>query len=148
MLNTSHYKIIAIGKARKKWIKEALSIYLKRLPGLTIKELRDSTPQKETHAILSILNKKEFMVALTENGEKLTSVDFAKRLNNLGSNQVTFVIGGADGLTPEIKKLAQWELSLSSMTFPHEIARLLLAEQLYRACSILQGSPYHRGEAN
>jgi 23S rRNA (pseudouridine1915-N3)-methyltransferase len=73
-----------------------------------------------------------------------TSTNFAQRLSHLGSERLAFVIGGAAGLNPSLKDQASWRLSLSPMTFPHELARLILLEQLYRAQSILQGSPYHR----
>jgi 23S rRNA (pseudouridine1915-N3)-methyltransferase len=62
----------------------------------------------------------------------------------LGNQRLAFVIGGADGLTPALKAQAHWRLSLSPMTFPHELARLMLVEQLFRAQAIVQGSPYHR----
>ena len=65
-------------------------------------------------------------------------------LDQLGNQRLAFVIGGADGLTNELKGRAHWQLSLSPMTFPHELARLMLIEQLFRAQAILQGSPYHR----
>ena len=144
MLNPARHRIIAIGKIRKPWIQEGLSIYLKRLPGLTITELRDSTPQKEAAAIKECLRHNETIVALTEAGESLDSISFTTRLQDFGSTRLAFIIGGADGITPELKNLAYWKLSLSSMTIPHELARLLLIEQLYRAYSIDKGSPYHR----
>ncbi len=143
-MNISKYKIIAVGKIRKNWIKDGLSLYLKRLPRLTITELRDSTQKKEAEAIRNMLTSNETTIALTEEGEALTSVAFSQRLESLGSSRLTFIIGGADGLPPEIKELSSWQLSLSSMTLPHELARLLLVEQLYRAYSILQKTPYHR----
>ena len=71
-------------------------------------------------------------------------MSFAERLESFGSERLAFVIGGADGLTDVLKSSARWQLSLSPMTFPHELARLLLLEQLYRAQAIVQGSPYHR----
>ncbi len=144
MLNPSRYRILAIGKVRKIWISNGLDTYIKRLPGLTITELRDSNPSKESEKILAELKVDETLVALAEEGEIMTSISFAKRLQENGSQRITFVLGGADGLAPKIKALAHWQLSLSKFTFPHEIARLLLVEQIYRAQSILQRSPYHR----
>ena len=144
MLNPSRCRIIAIGKVRKRWIQDGLNIYLKRLPGLTITELRDSTARRESKEILTSLKAQETLVVLSEEGETLTSINFANRLNTIHSQKLVFVIGGAEGLTNEIKDSANWILSLSNFTFPHEIARLLLVEQLYRSFSILQNTPYHR----
>ena len=125
-------------------VQEGIELYLKRLPGLTIVELRDGNPEKEAESIRQTLRSDEWPVMLMEQGETLTSISFSERLRNLGSQRLAFVIGGADGLTAELKGLAHWKLSLSPMTFPHELARLLLIEQLFRAQAIQQGSPYHR----
>ena len=146
MLNPSRYQILAIGKIRKNWIKEGLNSYRKRLPGLIVTELRDSTPQKEAKSIQARLQNDVKLIVLMEEGKLLSSVALAKCLKQFGSQRLTFVIGGTNGIAPEIKKSAQLQLSLSPMTFPHEIARLLLVEQLYRATTIIQGSPYHRGQ--
>ena len=143
-MNPSRCRIIAIGKVRKTWVQEGIELYLKRLPGLKIVELRDGNPEKEAESIRQTLRSDEWPVMLMEQGETLTSISFAERLSNLGSQRLAFVIGGADGLTAELKALAHWKLSLSPMTFPHELARLLLIEQLFRAQAIQQGSPYHR----
>ena len=145
MLNISHYKIIAIGKIRKKWIREGIEMYLKRLPGLEVKEIKDSTQLKEEHTIKEIISKNEFLVTLNENGQSFTSKQLATKLLNSHNQNITFVIGGASGLTSSLNNLASWQLSLSPLTFPHEIARLLLIEQLYRAKTITQGGPYHKG---
>ena len=145
MLNISHYKIIAIGKIRKKWIQEGVEMYLKRLPGLEVKEIKDSTQLKEEHTIKEIISKNEFLVTLNENGQTFTSKQLATKLLNSHNQNITFVIGGASGLTSSLNNLASWQLSLSPLTFPHEIARLLLIEQLYRAKTITQGGPYHKG---
>ncbi len=144
MLNISHYKIIAIGKIRKKWIQEGIEMYLKRLPGLEVKEIKDSTQLKEEHTIKKIISKNEFLVTLNENGESFTSKQLATKLLNSHNQNITFVIGGSSGLTSSLNNLASWQLSLSPLTFPHEIARLLLIEQLYRAKTIAQGGPYHK----
>ena len=144
MLNISHYKIIAIGKIRKKWIQEGIEMYLKRLPGLEVKEIKDSTQLKEEHTIKQIMSKNDFLVTLNENGQSFTSKQLATKLLNSHNQNITFVIGGASGLTSSLNNLASWQLSLSPLTFPHEIARLLLIEQLYRAKTITQGGPYHK----
>ena len=144
MHNISHYKIIAIGKIRKKWIQEGIEMYLKRLPGLEVKEIKDSTQLKEENTIKEIISKNEFLVTLNENGQSFTSKQLATKLLNSHNKNITFVIGGASGLTSSLNNLASWQLSLSPLTFPHEIARLLLIEQLYRAKTITQGGPYHK----
>ena len=143
-MNPSRCRIIAIGKVRKTWVQEGIALYLKRLPGLTIVELRDGNPEKEAESIRQTLRSDEWPVMLMEQGETLTSISFSERLRSLESQRLAFVIGGADGLTAELKALAHWKLSLSPMTFPHELARLLLIEQLFRVQAIQQGSPYHR----
>ena len=143
-MNVNRCRVLAVGKVRRGWIKEGIDLYRKRLPGLEIIELRDSTPQKEADAIQAALQSDERLIALMEEGDTLASIPFARRLERYGNERLAFVIGGADGLTAELKARASWRLSLSPMTFPHELARLMLIEQLFRAQAILQGSPYHR----
>tara|TARA_B100000700_G_scaffold156444_1_gene173713 strand:- start:79 stop:516 length:438 start_codon:yes stop_codon:yes gene_type:complete len=144
MLNISHYKIIVIGKIKKKWIQEGIKMYLKRLPSLEIIEIKDNTQRKEEHAIKEIIRKNEILVTLNENGQSFTSKQLATKLLNSHNQNITFVIGGASGLTASLNNSASWQLSLSPLTFPHEIARLLLIEQLYRAKTIAQRGPYHK----
>mgnify|MGYP001435058268 CR=1 FL=1 len=144
MLNISHYKIIAIGKIKKKWIQEGIEMYLKRLPGLKIIEVKDNNQTKEEHMIKEIISKKQILVTLNENGQSFTSKQLATKLLNSHNHNITFVIGGASGLPSSLNNYASWQLSLSPLTFPHEIARLLLIEQLYRAKTIAEGGPYHK----
>ncbi len=143
-MNPARCRIIAVGKVRKGWVQEGIAVYLKRLPGLTITELRDSTPEKEAEAIRQALRPDELPVVLMEQGKTLDSVRFSEQLASYGNQRLAFVIGGADGITAELKAAATWQLALSPMTFPHELARLLLLEQLFRAQAIRAGSPYHR----
>lgn len=143
-MNPNRCRILAVGKVRRGWIQDGIDLYRKRLPGLAILEIRDGTPEKEAEAIQSALRPDETLVALMEEGETLASVPFARRLDSFGNDRLAFVIGGADGLTAALKSQSRWQLSLSPMTFPHELARLMLIEQLFRAQAILQGSPYHR----
>ncbi len=144
MLNPARIRLLAVGKLRKRWVSDGLALYLKRLPGLQIVELKDSTPAREAEAVLLALRPDEQLIGLSEEGDQLDSVQLAQRLEGLGSERLAFVIGGADGLDPALKARARWLLSLSPMTFPHELARLLLVEQLYRAQTIQQGGPYHK----
>ena len=143
-MNVNRCRVLAVGKVRRGWIQEGIDLYRKRLPGLEVIELRDSSPQKEADAIQAALRSDEHLIALMEEGDTLASIPFARRLERYGNERLAFVIGGADGLTAELKARASWRLSLSPMTFPHELARLMLIEQLFRAQAILQGSPYHR----
>ncbi len=145
MLNPARLRLIAVGKVRKRWVSEGVALYLKRLPGFQVLEIKDSNPAAEAQAVLAALRPDERLVGLAEEGERLGSVDLARRLEGFGSDRLAFVIGGADGLDPALKIRSAWLLSLSALTFPHELARLLLVEQLYRARSILQEGPYHRG---
>jgi 23S rRNA (pseudouridine1915-N3)-methyltransferase len=145
MLNPARIRILAVGKVRKDWVREGLATYLKRLPGITVLELRESSPEREAEALLAELRGDEQLVALSEEGQTLGSAQLAERLRGSGSGRLAFVIGGPDGITPRLKQRAAWTLSLSPLTFPHDLARLLLVEQLYRAQTILQGGPYHRG---
>lgn len=143
-MNPSRCRILAVGKVRRSWIQDGIELYRKRLPGLEIIEIRDSTPDKEAESIRASLRPNEHLIALMEEGDAVGSIPFARRLDQLGNQRLAFVIGGADGLTNELKGRAHWQLSLSPMTFPHELARLMLIEKLFRAQAILQGSPYHR----
>ena len=144
MINIPHYKIIAIGKIKKFWIQEGIEIYLKRLPGLEVIEIKDNTQIKEENTIKEILKRNETLVTLNENGQSFTSKQLATKLLNSHNQNITFVIGGASGLSSSLSSSASWQLSLSPLTFPHEIARLLLIEQIYRAKTITQGGPYHK----
>jgi len=144
VINPSRIRILAVGKVRKGWVLEGIATYLKRLPGLQVVELRDAGKAKEAEAVLAALQPGEQLVVMAEEGQTFDSPAFAERLDGSGSERLVFVIGGAEGIDPALKARASWKLSLSPMTFPHELARLLLLEQLYRALSIQQGGPYHK----
>jgi 23S rRNA (pseudouridine1915-N3)-methyltransferase len=144
VINPSRIRILAVGKVRKGWLNEGVALYRKRLPGLEVVELRDGGMAREAEAIRAALRPEEQLVALTEEGRSFSSEGLARQLQGSGSGRLAFVIGGADGLDPALRAEARWQLSLSPLTFPHELARLLLLEQLYRALSIQQGGPYHR----
>jgi 23S rRNA (pseudouridine1915-N3)-methyltransferase len=144
LINPSRIRILAVGKVRKGWVLEGIATYLKRLPGLQVVELRDAGKAREAEAIQAALRPEEQLVVLAEEGQVFDSQAFARRLEGSGSERLALVIGGAEGVAPALKARACWMLSLSPMTFPHELARLLLLEQLYRALTIQQGGPYHK----
>ena len=144
LLQPARIRILAIGKLKRAWVAEGVAFYRKRLPGLEVVELKDSTPAKEAEAIRAARKPAERLVLLSEEGRQLNSVNLADLLGGWASERLALVIGGADGHDPSLKQQADALLSLSAMTFPHELARLMLVEQLYRASTILQGGPYHR----
>lgn len=149
-------KLVLVGKTERGHVAEGMAAYLARLARtipvdeVVLPEAGKGEPayqqRVESERILTTLKPGERVVVLDERGRTLTSPQFATQLGkwrDQGVRQVTFVIGGAYGLTEEVRQRADLVLSLSAMTFPHQLVRVLFAEQLYRAFSILQGSPYH-----
>lgn len=137
-------RLIAVGKVKKSWIRTGLQVYLDRLPELTITEIKDSNPQKEGEQVLSMLRGDDRLIALSEEGKAFTSPKFAQFIGQAPSNRLILFIGSASGLSPQVKQQAHKLVSLSPMTFPHELARLMLIEQLYRSKTILQNGNYHK----
>lgn len=150
--------IVAVGLRQPEWADTAVADYLGRFPkdfSVTVKEVkaepRAGQPvpklmEAEAERIRKAIPTGDIVVALDEHGRDLTTMDFAKKIDgwkNEGCG-VTFLIGGADGLDPELKKSARMLMRVSSMTLPHAFARVMIAEQVYRAWSILNNHPYHR----
>lgn len=155
--------IIAIGKIKEKFIKEAIKEFEKRLSRyckLNIIELEDEkAPQnlsekdmeiikdKEGERILSKLNPSSYIIALDIKGKSLSSEDFSKKMQDLmveGNNDITFIIGGSIGLSKGVLSKCNYKLSFSKMTFPHQLMRLILVEQVYRGFRIMKNEPYHK----
>jgi 23S rRNA (pseudouridine1915-N3)-methyltransferase len=132
------------------WVSSACNDYLKRMPAdcsIELKEIKpDLSPAKEAVKIVAAIPKGVRLIALDERGKDLSTQGIAEQLAQWRQDggDVTFVIGGADGLDASIKQKANTIWRLSSLTLPHAMARVLLTEQLYRAWTILQGHPYHR----
>jgi 23S rRNA (pseudouridine1915-N3)-methyltransferase len=132
------------------WVATATQDYIKRMPAdcaIDIKEIKpDLTPAKEALKISAAIPKGSQVIALDERGKDQTTQDLATHLAGWRQEgvDITFLIGGADGLDPSLKTNARSLWRLSSLTLPHAMARVLLVEQLYRAWTILQGHPYHR----
>ncbi|MBQ9788583.1 MAG: 23S rRNA (pseudouridine(1915)-N(3))-methyltransferase RlmH [Lentisphaeria bacterium] len=139
-------KLVFVGKLKDKFMQARADEYIKWLRNgnkVEIIELADSTKEKEGEAIKKVLEKeKGFNILLTEEGKLFSSIKFAEYLGKI-DKKIVFVIGGPYGLTEDVKKEADLLLSLSPLTFTHELARLLLSEQLFRASNILAGGSYH-----
>ncbi|PZR06602.1 MAG: 23S rRNA (pseudouridine(1915)-N(3))-methyltransferase RlmH [Archangium gephyra] len=146
---------LSIGKDRSGLFSPGVDEYAKRLTHthkVQLVELPESrasgvkAKEEEGAALLKKLGPRDALVALDEHGKSLSSVDFAKWLGRQqdSGRDVAFVIGGDEGLSEEVRAKAALTLSLSAMTLPHRLARLVLLEQVYRAFSILRGEPYHK----
>lgn len=135
-------KIIAVGKLKKPWLKAGVATYAKRLPEVEIVEIKDSGKEKEADKLESLLSAQDRLTVMTEYGQAHDSVAFANWLGQEAFGTLVLFIGGPDGVCDRLKKHPM--ISLSAMTFPHEIARLLLLEQLYRAKTILNNGSYHK----
>ena len=143
-----HFTLIAIGRIKSSPLATLSDDFTKRLNRqgkFELIELKDGTVENESTRILDALSKRNNArnYVLAEEGTTYTSTAFAKQLQNLQGSPAIFIIGGAYGLSQEVKARADICLSLSPFTFTHEIARMLLLEQLYRAVSINNGSNYH-----
>ena len=151
--------ILAVGARQPAWVNAAVSDYCRRMPpelALTVKEVKAESRTTGKSAVAMMAAEAQRLraampaharvVALDEHGQRLTSQDLAQQLSGWReqADPVVFLIGGADGLDASLKKEARLLLRLSDFTLPHGMARVLLAEQLYRAWSITSGHPYHR----
>jgi len=150
------YQITAIGQVKQKFIKKGCDFYLERLrpySKVTITEAKASKAkqlaslqQQEGEQLLKLAS--GYLVALDERGKTFTSEQFAAFITNLENRsvgQLSFLVGGAAGHGEDLKRAAAMSISLSQLTLPHDLARLMLLEQLYRAETIRAGHPYHRG---
>ena len=155
--------IITVGKIKEKFYRDAIDEYSKRLSKyckLEIKEVQDEkTPDnasdtvnqqilaKEGERIRNLIPKDSHVIVLAIEGKKYDSLGFAKMIENAGIrgvSNITFIIGGSLGIQEEIKRTAQGSISFSDMTFPHQLMRVILLEQIYRGYRIIAGEPYHK----
>lgn len=158
-----HIKIITVGKLKEKWQKAAIAEYTKRLrtyAKVTVVEVvdekvpetlsdkqKEAVKQKEAERILTHLQKETYLITLEIDGKQFSSEDLAKKIESLstyGKSNITFIIGGSLGLSSSITKKSNLALSFSKMTFPHQLMRMILLEQIYRAFRINRGEPYHK----
>lgn len=152
-------RLLAVGHKMPSWVEQGMAEYAKRLPSDCALELveialghrakntpKEKAMQQEAQAILKALRPQDHVVALDVLGKSWSTEQLAEQLNGwrMQGGDVALIVGGPDGLTAEVLSLAKQRWSLSALTLPHPLVRVLLAEQLYRAWSILQGHPYHK----
>lgn len=151
--------IIHIGKTAEKYLVEGEAIYLKRLNhycSLEVKYLgtlsktkhgrAENSLRSQSEALMSCIKSEDWVILLDENGSMFTSDEFAAQLQkwmNIGRKRIVFITGGPYGHHPDIKSRADFVLSLSPLTFTHQMVRVIFMEQLYRAFTILKNEPYH-----
>ncbi len=162
-MKTMKITIVSVGKLKEKYLKQGIAEYMKRLSAyatVNIMEVPDEkapenmskaeeeeVKRKEGQRILSHLNQDTFVITLEIEGKMLTSEQLAAKLDELatyGKSKIAFVIGGSLGLSEEVTKRSDLALSFSKMTFPHQLMRMILLEQVYRAYRINKGQPYHK----
>ena len=155
--------LVTVGKIKEKFFEDAIKEYSKRLSRyckLEILQVADEkTPEgaseavelqikeKEGQRILSLIRDDAYVIALAIEGKMLDSEELAERIEKLGVSgisQIVFVIGGSLGLSAQVMKRADYALSFSRMTFPHQLMRVILLEQIYRSYRIINGEPYHK----
>ena len=157
-----HINIICVGKIKEQYLKDAIGEYGKRLSrycNLSFTELPDKKiPDKanssleaqvinaESTDIISHLSKDAYNICLDLKGKELSSVDFAKKINDIGliNNTINFVIGGSLGFNDEVRRNCKESICFSKMTFPHQLIRVFLLEQIYRAFKINNNETYHK----
>ncbi len=142
-----HITLAVVGKLKDPALKSLYEEYNKRLDWKL--NLQEFDGKDASTLLLHALSPSSFIITLDENGESLKSEAFAHFLNEIQlhhQGKVTFIIGGAEGLSPDVKAKAHKSISFGRMTWPHLLVRVMLMEQLYRAQQILKGHPYHRGQ--
>ena len=142
-------KIISIGKIKEKYLKDGIEDYLKRITKyhkINLIELPDSNIDSEGNEIIKYLNNKDYIMSLAIEGTNLSSQELSKKIDNIfiTNPNITFIIGGSNGIREDIKKRSNYLLSFSKMTFPHGLFRLILLEQIYRSFKILNNETYHK----
>lgn len=154
------YAVVAVGKLKEKFWVQACAEYVKRLGAYAKVEMREvadidparaggveASRAREGQEILAAIPARSHVILLAIDGKQRSSEQFSAHLDELalrGKSDLTFVIGGSDGVSPEVRARANETFSFGSITLPHNLARVVLLEQLYRACKISRGEPYHK----
>ncbi len=146
-------KIICVGKIKENYLKDAIGEYTKRLTKyikLEVIEVNDfasfDAKEKEADLILKHISRDDYVITLEIEGKQVTSEELSKIIDNqmINSKNIVFVIGGSYGLSNRVKNISNYALSFSKLTFPHQLFRVILLEQIYRSFKILNNETYHK----
>ena len=149
-------KLITVGKIKEKYLKDAILEYTKRISKYTKLEIielpdydydnKQIVLEKEKENIIKHINSRDYVITMQIEGKNISSEDFADRIDKVfvTNPNIVFIIGGSYGLHDDIKKISNFSLSFSKMTFPHQLFRVLLLEQIYRAYKIINNESYHK----
>lgn len=142
-------KIICVGKIKENYLRDAIYDYQKRINKyhkLEIIEVNDSNMRDEAVKILHYVKDNDYVITLEIDGDMLSSIEFANKIDRLfiTNSNITFIIGGSDGLDDAVKNRTNYKLSFSRFTFPHQLFRVILLEQIYRCFKILNNETYHK----
>ena len=143
-------KIICVGKIKESYLNDLINDYKTRISKyykIEIVELKDSDINSESNEILRVLNNKEYNILLDINGEMIDSVQLSSLINETFSSSygtISFIIGGSNGVDDRVKSIVNKRISFSKLTFPHQLFRILLLEQIYRSFKILNNEKYHK----
>lgn len=143
-------KIICVGKLKEDYLKKGIDDYLKRLSKfhkINLIEVKDSNIENERDEIVKYIKEDDYIISLAINGKSYSSVELSEKINFLftnGKSNITFIIGGSDGISDSILNKSDELLSFSKLTFPHGLFRLILLEQLYRSFKIINNETYHK----
>jgi len=142
-------KIISIGKLKEKYLKDAIEDYLKRISKyhkINLIELPDSNIYDEGNEILKHIDNKDYIISLAIEGIELSSTELSEKIDKtfITYPNITFIIGGSNGIREDIKEKSHYKLSFSKLTYPHGLFRLILLEQIYRSFKIINNETYHK----
>lgn len=143
-------KLIVVGSLKEEYLKKMIEDYSKRISKyhkLTIIEVKDSNILKESDDIKKKIDKNDYIISLDINGKEYNSIEFSnhiEQLFNSSNSNITFIIGGSNGLSNEIKNISNELISFSKLTFPHGLFRAILLEQIYRSFKIINNESYHK----
>ena len=142
-------KVICVGKIKEAFYRDAVNEYMKRLSkyhDVKIIEVMDSNIKREGELIIDKIDRRDYIITLEIGGKEMNSLEFSSFIDKtlISNSRICFIIGGSDGIMDKVRELANYKISFSKMTFPHQLFRVILLEQIYRAFRIINNETYHK----